>query len=309
MKKKKLKILKTETSRFLDTLEESLKVAIDETRFNANIDKEKENEFYINSEISIVEAFQKFDVIKNVNESFSKEPTISYSVNGLMNLFQKSAFTTGDIPHMNADSILSQQIIYQNINYYIPNTFLSAKKRRYLLRKDDLVNGITNLNLDFEKDIIVAMNLNIYGIKDFEKIESKIIRIPSTGLKNVIFVLSKSDLPIIKHRSLDIEEQKEHHLGILDDTRKIYASLIDLTDESNIEQREKWNKSGTDFTKDLKVQLTIAFMTEIIWKVQANVIQINIENSMEEQGIVNELRDVKKLVAVEDNHINPKNNG
>ncbi|TQI69637.1 hypothetical protein JM79_0519 [Gramella sp. Hel_I_59] len=293
MKKKKLK---TEASRFLDTLEESLKVAIDETRLNANIDKEKENEFYINSEISIVEAFQKFDVIKNANESFSKEPTISYSVNGLMDLFQKSAFTTGDIPHMNADTILSQQIVYQNINYYIPNTFLSAKKRRYLLRKDDLVKGIINLDLDFEKDIIVAMNLNIYGIKDFEKIESKIIRIPSTGLKNVIFVLPKSDLPIMKHRNLDIEEQKQHHLGILDDNRKVYASLIDLTDENNIEQREKWNKSGTDFTKNLKVQLTIAFMTEIVWKVQANVIQINIENSMEEQGIVNELSDIEKLV-------------
>lgn len=295
MKKKRLNKLKTDSKQFLNTLEKSIKVAIDEARLNADIDKDKEDNFYTSSKEFIVEAFEKFDVVKNDKQSFSKEPTLSFGINGLMNLFQKSAFTTGDIPHMNADTILSQQIIYQNINFYIPNTFISAKKRRYLLRKDDLVKGITNLNLDDEKDIIVAMNLNIYGIKDFEKIENKIVRIPSTGLNNVLFVLPKSDLPIIHHKDLSEEEQKEHQLQKLDDERKIYASLIDLNEEKNFKHREKWNKEQTDFNKDSKVQLTIAFITEVIWKNSANVIQINIENSMKEQGIVNELSDIEKL--------------
>ena len=296
MKKKEIKKLKAKTSKFLDVLETSIEEAIEAARLNADIDYDKEWGFLINSKDAIVKALEKFDSIQNAAESFNGEPTISFGVNGTMNLFQKSAFTTGDIPHLNADTILSQQIVYQNINYYIPNAFLSARKKRYLLRKEDLVKGIEKLGFDADRDVIVAMNLNIYGIDDFNKIEDNIIRIPSTGLKNVLFILPKTDLPILKHKELEITEQQEHQLGILDDNRKIYGSLIDLTQDSNSRHREKWKNSNIDFATDLKVQLTIAFITEVVWKTNANVVQINVETSLKEQGIVNELSDIEKLV-------------
>ena len=296
MKKKEIKKLKTKTSKFIDVLETSIEEAIEAARLNADIDYDKEWGFLINSKDAIVKALEKFDSIQNAAESFNGEPTISFGVNGTMNLFQKSAFTTGDIPHLNADTILSQQIVYQNINYYIPNAFLSARKKRYLLRKEDLVKGIEKLGFDADRDVMVAMNLNIYGIDDFNKIEDNIIRIPSTGLKNVLFILPKTDLPILKHKELEITEQQEHQLGILDDNRKIYGSLIDLTQDSNSRHREKWKNSNIDFATDLKVQLTIAFITEVVWKTNANVVQINVETSLKEQGIVNELSDIEKLV-------------
>tara|TARA_R110002072_G_scaffold301694_1_gene482030 strand:+ start:1196 stop:2107 length:912 start_codon:yes stop_codon:yes gene_type:complete len=296
MKKKEIKKLKKKSSKFIDVLESSIEEAIEDARLNADIDYEKEWEFYEKSKGAIVGALEKFDSIQNSEKDFEGEPTISFGVNGTMNLFQKSAFTTGDIPHLNADTILSQQIVYQNINYYIPNAFLSARKKRYLLRKEDLVKGIEKLGFDTDTDIMVAMNLNVYGIDDFQKIEEYITRVPSTGLKNVLFVLPKADLPILKHKELEVSEQQEHQLGILDDDRKIYGSLIDLTQDANANQREKWKNSNIDFATDLKVQLTIAFITEVIWKANANVVQINIETSLKEQGIVNELSDIEKLV-------------
>ena len=296
MKKKEIKKLKKKSSKFIDVLESSIKEAIEAARLNADIDYEKEWEFYVKSKDAIVGALEKFDSIQNSEKDFEGEPTISFGVNGTMNLFQKSAFTTGDIPHLNADTILSQQIVYQNINYYIPNAFLSARKKRYLLRKEDLVKGIEKLGFDVDRDIMVAMNLNIYGIDDFQNIEEHITRVPSTGLKNVLFVLPKADLPILKHKELEDSEQQEHQLGILDDDRKIYGSLIDLTQDANAKQRDKWKNSNIDFATDLKVQLTIAFITEVVWKANANVVQINIETSLKEQGIVNELSDIEKLV-------------
>ena len=296
MKKKEIKKLKKKSSKFIDVLESSIKEAIEAARLNADIDYEKEWEFYEKSKDAIVGALEKFDSIQNSEKDFEGEPTISFGVNGTMNLFQKSAFTTGDIPHLNADTILSQQIVYQNINYYIPNAFLSARKKRYLLRKEDLVKGIEKLGFDVDRDIMVAMNLNIYGIDDFQNIEEHITRVPSTGLKNVLFVLPKADLPILKHKELEDSEQQEHQLGILDDDRKIYGSLIDLTQDANAKQRDKWKNSNIDFATDLKVQLTIAFITEVVWKANANVVQINIETSLKEQGIVNELSDIEKLV-------------
>tara|TARA_Y100001001_G_C8009707_1_gene309258 strand:+ start:1490 stop:2398 length:909 start_codon:yes stop_codon:yes gene_type:complete len=295
MKKKEIKKLKKKSSKFIDVLESSIEEAIEAARLNADIDYEKEWEFYEKSKDAIVGALEKFDSIQNSEKDFEGEPTISFGVNGTMNLFQKSAFTTGDIPHLNADTILSQQIVYQNINYYIPNAFLSARKKRYLLRKEDLVKGIEKLGFDVDRDIMVAMNLNIYGIDDFQNIEEHITRVPSTGLKNVLFVLPKADLPILKHKELE-DSLPEHQLGILDDDRKIYGSLIDLTQDANAKQRDKWKNSNIDFATDLKVQLTIAFITEVVWKANANVVQINIETSLKEQGIVNELSDIEKLV-------------
>ena len=118
---------------------------------------------------------------------------------------------------------------------------------------------------------------------------------PFYPLKNVLFVLPKADLPILKHKELE-DSLPEHQLGILDDDRKIYGSLIDLTQDANAKQRDKWKNSNIDFATDLKVQLTIAFITEVVWKANANVVQINIETSLKEQGIVNELSDIEKLV-------------
>lgn len=299
MKNKNIKKLKNDTSKFLVELKKSIDVAIEEARLNADIDPSKELNFYLSSADAIVKAMKQFDKIRNEKKNFTGVPTRTFGVNGMINLFQKSAFTSGDIPHLNSDSILAQQIIYQNINTYIPNTFLSARKKRYLLKKADLVRGIGKLGFDGDNHIIVGMNLNIYGVDDFEKIENYTINIPSTTLRNVLYVLPKTDLPIIRHKDLKLEEQRMLQLGILNDKVKLYGSLIDLSDDNNSPHREKWNESEVDFRKDPKVQLVLAFITEIVWKLDANVVQINVENSMQEQGVVNELTDIEKFSEIE----------
>ena len=111
MKKKEIKKLKKKSSKFIDVLESSIEEAIEDARLNADIDYEKEWKFYEKSKGAIVGALEKFDSIQNSEKDFEGEPTISFGVNGTMNLFQKSAFTTGDIPHLNADTILSRIFI------------------------------------------------------------------------------------------------------------------------------------------------------------------------------------------------------
>lgn len=292
MKKKKIK---EDSTKFLEKLEDSIEKAIKKAKIEASIDLKKEFDFYIRSKNVIVDSLNEFENIKNKKKCFSKDQSISFEINGMMILFQKSAFTSKDIPHLGADTLLAQKIVYQNINYYLPNTFLSVRKRKYLLRKRDLIKGIEKLEFDVERHIMIALNLNIYGIEDFEKIENNIIAIPSTGLKDVLFVLPKDDLPIIKYKEIKTEKQKENQLGILDNEKKVYASLIDLSKENNSKHRYKWNRNENYLEEESKVQLTIAFITEIIWKNNSNVIQINIENSIEEQGIVDEIKDLEKM--------------
>ena len=88
MKKKEIKKLKAKTSKFIDVLETSIEEAIEAARLNADIDYHKEWDFLEKSKDAIVKALEKFDSIQNAAESFNGEPTISFGVNGTMNLFQ-----------------------------------------------------------------------------------------------------------------------------------------------------------------------------------------------------------------------------
>ena len=294
MKKKKIKKLKSKTFKFLDVLEKSIQETILKARLSAKIDKKKELKFYIKSQSLIVNAFKQFEKIKSSKKKFNDKNINPYILQGSSQLIQKSAFTIDDIPYIDADSILAQQIIRYNINNIIPNTFYLSRKKSYLLRKDDLMKGINIINSNPDENIIISMNLNIYGIKNFEKIEKHVLRIPSTYLRDVLFILPKSDLPIIKHKDIDQEQQKELKLGIIDNERKIYASLIDISNKKQLKQ-EALKTHNKDFINDAKIELSIAFITEIHWKANANVVQIKVENSLKEQGIVNELSDLEKL--------------
>jgi len=47
--------------------------------------------------------------------------------------------------------------------------------------------------------------------------------------------------------------------------------------------------------EDLKVQMTIAFLSIIYWKNEREIIQINVASEFREQGIQNDINDVEPL--------------
>ena len=68
--------------------------------------------------------------------------------------------------------------------------------------------------------------------------------------------------------------------------------------DENSELRQRWNTNENQNPAE-SVQLTIAFIAEIIWRQNRDVVQLNITSPLREQGIKNDLSDIVPFKTIE----------
>lgn len=207
----------------------------------------------------------------------------------------KSAFTEGDIPNLNYHTIFAEQVSKNNIQRLIPNSFLIASTKRYLLNKENIILGIDKIVENCKDVIIIAINLGyeFNQILSGSKHSQLIINIPATDICDVLFILKKSDLPSIEHKDIKKEEILEYKLVKLNNELKIYSSVIDINAVENTKIKAKWQLENDSL--DLKVQIAIAFLCVIYWKKERDIIQINLATRLKEQGIQSKINEIEPL--------------
>ncbi len=95
--------------------------------------------------------------------------------------------------------------------------------------------------------------------------------------------------------TLEKNEIQELQLNLINEKHKVYASVIDINLPQNNLVKSKW-ESGIESTDlELKILLSIAFIHTISWKSNRQVIQLNIDSDFEEQGISNNISEIKPL--------------
>lgn len=232
------------------------------------------------------------------SEEHSKSD-LKLSVNGERTLMSKSAFTDKDITHLNYDTVFAGSIASNKVKRYIPNAFLIARTKRYLLNKENLLFALSKIIGNNNDIVIVGVQIGYQTkeILDNSNFKKSILYIPSTEYhsQDTLFVLRKDDLPAIEYRDIREEEKAELQLKCLNEQLKIYASVIDINLEENKTLKDKWNSNNELDNEDLKVQLSIAFLNVIFWKNEREIIQINIASEFREQGIQNDINDVEPL--------------
>ena len=286
----------------IEGFEPELRIRIEEqiqqNRTNAPLSDNKISQFLASSATMIDDAFNQYRLIINKDDFANDEPVMRFGLNGGSILFRKEGFTEGDIPHLNYDSIFAQQIIYDQINRYIPNSFLGARTRRYLIDRENFEDAFKRLKYDKEKHLIVGFGFFDNGLVEIPDFFEDMIRLTSPVFSNVLFVLPKTDLPRINHPDLKADEIKELRLEPIIPDRNVYASVIDLNLDENSELRQRWNTNENQNPAE-SVQLTIAFIAEIIWRQNRDVVQLNITSPLREQGIKNDLSDIVPFKTIE----------
>jgi hypothetical protein len=168
-----------------------------------------------------------------------------------------------------------------------------------LLNKEILLFALSKIIGNNNDLVIVGVQIGYQTKEILEKSEFKksIIFIPSTEYhsQDTLFVLRKNDLPAIEYKDLEKDEKAELQLKCLNDDLKLYASVIDINIEENKKLKDKWNLNNELDNEDLKVQLSIAFLSIIYWKNEREIIQINVASEFREQGIQNDINDVGPL--------------
>ncbi|QRY55508.1 hypothetical protein [Sphingobacterium siyangense] len=288
---------KEEFKKFIAELKEAIYSKIGDKKRNAELSHKMISNFYERSDAIITGAFYIYQPIFTEMSEEHRNGHLKLSVNGASTLMSKSAFTDNDISHLNYDSIFASGIASENIKRYIPNSFFLAKTKRYLLKREDLINCLQKLIGENPTVVIVGVNIQ-YGVREiiensaFKKI---ITYIPSTqyNSQDLLFVLRKEDLPSIEHKEISPEDIAQYQLVEINSDLKVYASVIDINKPENAKIKDKWNLDNDPASLDLKVQLALSFISIIHWKDLREIVQINVTSEYREQGIPNTLNDIK----------------
>lgn len=278
---------------FFEELKQRIQGEIEDNQINVDLNISKVENFTKQTDLRINKALNNYKVIENTEDLSNEKDVTKFGVNGLNTLYSKVAFTK-DNSHMNYDTFLASSVVTNKIDYFIPNSFLTARTKQYLFKEQELKSAIKKLKIN-DLYVIVAINPSYGKLELLEEHKKYIIKINLTNnrVSDTFFVLKKSELPTIKNLEFDDEEIALYKLTTRGNN--IYTSVLDLNLTENDSIRESWYDKEIENDLRKKVVLTIAFKTVIIWKNIRNVVQINIFSSYSEQGILNNLNDIEPV--------------
>ncbi len=277
---------------FFSELKEKINGKIEEKKINNSISETKVQKFYEKTAEIISRAFQEYEKI--FNKELIKNIDLTTSINGASILASKSAFTDEE-EMLYFDSFFAKSVVNSKIKQYIPNSFLVAKTKSYVFNERNINDALGKIITSKDDIVLIGFERDFYIQKLLDKSTYESIFIPYTGrsFQNTLFVLKKIDLPSIEYKDVTVSTIEEFKLTKVNNDYKIYASVIDLGKDEY--HKRKWESNVKNENLNLKVQLTIAFLSHLYWKKEREIIQINIATKYTETGIQNKIDDIEPL--------------
>lgn len=283
---------------FIKELRESIIVKIGQQKLNTNLSIEKIKTFEESTNTIISQAFKSYAQIVNSDLEKKKDTDLEIAIKGSVTLMPKSAFTDSDIPNLNFDTVVAEQVARNHIKRRFSESFLLATTRRYLLNKENLLLAIEKLTA--ERDALIVCFSGGYQIKEllnnsiFNRIVLYIESIEAQ-FQDFLFVFNRIDLPFIEHRDINAEQKEKLQLKPIDEQMKLYTSIIDINLPENKAIKDTWFQKNIPESEDLKVQVAISFTTILYWNKKRDIVQINLTSQFKEQGIENSINEITPL--------------
>lgn len=285
---------------FIETFKANLENAYNVNALNLPISNEKVTQFE-NSTTEIIEStIDKFKPLNN-ETPIEEDNADKWYVNGQKMLQSKDAFSENpEVHHIEFDSFLAS-VVSRSLFEGLGETFFYKKTKSFLLKNEDFFKAIDRLAID-DTFIIINFGVNLdyfinhLNIPELSNEKYKNISIYSFNgsqlVRDSIFVLRKSDLPLISTRPINGDIISKYSLNKISDRIELYAKVIDLNDTSEeVYNENKQDKSDDEMRKS--VLLNIIISTEFKWKKNVEVIQIRQYSEFFQRGIANKLDDVK----------------
>lgn len=284
---------------FFSQLKKSIESKIGEQKLNAPLSNQKISNFYSKSNEIILKVFENFkSVFVPKNDEYADSKLI-FSINGERTLVSKSTFTENEVYTMDYDSFYADHIASNKIMYLIPLSFSLSKTKRYLVPKSELISSLNKIIGKNDNIALIAIRVGfqVKTILDNSMFSNTITYLPSNQFQSqdTLYIIRKSDLPALEHKDINEDEQKQLKLISINDDLKLYASIIDINKEENKEIKDNWRQQIDFDDSDLKVQIAISFLCNIIWKNNRNVVELNVLSDYKEQGIQNSINDIEPI--------------
>lgn len=291
-----------------------------------NVVLDKKDEFYETTKSMVSDALEVLSKFENSKKP-NKDKSISYLLNGWVKRpFPNEAFSTDvTISHSGAGYIVAQQTVYNLYRDFCQNFFI-VKKRMYIIFSEDLFKALDRMiEGKFKKYVVITFDIYLDNylngrnkINGFEKSDNKtdesivekylykkeleIISFPKTGntlVGQTLAIIEKNDLPFIESIKPKKEIKKiffSKDENKLDKEKGIYASLIKLSDETDI-QTELLEKSEYKNLIDLEAYCLASVFCQksISWKKDTNITMLRLFYPHIDSGTCTDIKDLPHL--------------
>jgi hypothetical protein len=268
---------------FLATLKESYR----ETEVHQEVSDEKRDQFFEATRAIMTSTFEEYKDLQMA--TFPNGDTTQNFINGVSNLFEKSAFAEAQgVAYLNVESIMAVSLS-EKFKFGIAESFYVHKSEEYLVLSADLPKFLDKLKIQNKGFVLVTFGRVDIAYPDVEKLPYATTRPDLVG--DCLFVLKKDSLPLLKYNDT-LEKHKEFYdLTQLDAAHFLYGSLIDLNLRPDLQKELKKDGMANDLTK--QVLANIYINVQLQWKTDIKCIALKIASPYREEGIINELEDIK----------------
>jgi hypothetical protein len=273
------------------------------------IAKNKEIEFKEASIKRIQEAYKIISPL--INPDYVEEVNLlDPSFIGLprYDILKRGAFANNqDISYVGSASITAQGVALEML-YYFTVSFASLAITKYSVYDDDVFKAIDKLSI-FNKNeyVIVSIGVGIAHMKAFNN-PDKLIENGSTycydGIEIVeigysqadivnssLFVLKRKDFPSLTKHELNQEIIAKYKFELIDDEYKIYAKIINLNEDQNLQKEISQTYSGTE-NLSMSVLSCVGIKYELRWRKGSIATQIQVFNSFQQNGNTSEINSI-----------------
>jgi hypothetical protein len=264
--------------------------------------EEKKSQFEQSTKRIIENTFSIYQLFNNehINESADIR-----MVQGLEGIMKKDVFSQKtEVDHINYDTVLASELS-EKIEKELHASFLLKRSKIYLLKSEEIFKAINKLRIDAQY-LIICFGVDI----DFFVNKLKISKLKKGSYQNIsiinhsgskllsssFFILKKEDLPKLSTLKIDETIISKFSLEKQSEILELYTAIIDFNNSPKETFYDFYNQSYTN-EEELKQSLLLKIVmdTEIKWKRNMEMVHIIQYSEYEQEGILNELREVKPL--------------
>lgn len=290
----------------IENLKNKVAYSAEQKKANQKLDPQKIKQLNDATKKILTNCFDNYSLLFT-NKITDTEPHKSLFYGGRYEISDKMAFAEDqEMGYANFDSIYAE-IIATEFRHNMPSVFrVYYKTTYYILAEKDIFLAIDNLQLDCQKFIIVSVGVNLYSYKSngvttegnklWKYNGIPIVELGNTqinAVNNSLFVMQNEDLPCIQHNEINEGIKNKYGLNPIDDKYHIYTNVIDLHENSVIqnEVREKTNIQDLDKS----VLVCVDVNTEVRCKMDAKCVQLKVFSQFDNIGNPNVPEDVKNI--------------